>query len=48
MINGYGVTTIRTNDIVNHFYNFYLFGLTNKQNCVCKEMCVTLALVKAI
>jgi len=32
-----------TNNIVNHFCNFYLFGLTNKQNYVWKVMWVALA-----
>jgi len=37
------MTVVRTNDIVNYFCNFYLFGLTNKQNCVWKGTWVALA-----
>jgi len=37
------VMMVRNNDIVNHFCNFYLFRLTNKQNCVWKGKWVTLA-----
>jgi len=41
-----GLTSVRNNTITNHFCSFYLSGLSNKHNYVCKEM--WLAIGKAI
>jgi len=41
-----GLTSVRVNDIVNHFYSFHLVGLSKKANCVWKGM--WLAITKAI
>jgi len=37
-----GLTTVRNNDIINHFRNFYAIGLSKKTNIVWKGMWLTI------
>jgi len=37
-----GLTSVRNNDIINHFRNFYAIGLSKKANIVWKEMWLTI------
>jgi len=42
--NWVGLISVRSNDIVNHFCNFYIMGMSKKVNRVWKGMWFTLTL----
>jgi len=44
--NWVGITSVRPNDTANHFYSFYIKGLSNKATCVWRG--IRLTLVKKI